>query len=607
MMEFGIKKTSSITIKISPPLWLTWWAYIIYAVLILGLLLALRRYTLIGIKEKHDLILEHLEKEKAEELHQMKLQFFTNISHELRTPLTLITGPLEYLIKTGQGLDYGEREMQYHLIKKNANYLLRLVNQLLDFRRIDRGKMVLQVQKGNIVEFIREITEPFQFIADKRQIQYHIHTEKENIDLWFDPDVIEKTVYNLLSNAFKFTPEHGRISIELEIVPKGKREEWLEIRVQDTGPGIPLEKQDQIFERFYKKSSSPLANKQGTGIGLAFTKKLMELHHGEIQVQSDGKTGSCFKLLLPKQKSAYNKQEIVKESYQVKTKNIDPLAFLNQAIEQEKKEAVAHQIAQSNDAKHLPLLIVIDDNKDIRKFIRQSMEGEYQIIEAENGEEGLKKIQKQTPAMVISDIMMPVMDGIQLCQTLKSDPQTSHIPVILLTAKSSDDSELQGLNIGADAYIRKPFRMDILKVKTQNIIRTRQELKNRFRREILLEPEEVTVTSTDEIFLKKAMDIVEEHMGDPDFNVENMVKEIGMSRSQLYLKLKALTDQSTSEFIRTVRLKRAVQLLGKSDMTVKEIMYMTGFNTASYFSKCFKKQFGVLPSEYLKKEQEKSI
>lgn len=597
---------SSIRISISPPFWLTWWAYTAYALLIIGLLAAFRRYTIIGIKEKHDLVLEHLEKEKAEELHQMKLQFFTNISHELRTPLTLISGPLEYLIKSGQGLDYDQRENQYRLIHKNANYLLRLVNQLLDFRRLDQGKMKLAVQKSDVVAFIQEITEPFQFISNKRQISYNILSKQPQIDIWFDPDVLEKTIYNLLSNAFKYTPERGRITIGIDVLPqesiKGNPKTskgLVEIRVLDTGPGIPIKKQRQIFDRFYKSPQTEAVNKSGTGIGLAFTKKLVHLHHGSIKVESKPGTGSCFIIQLPMGRSIYRKQEIAKRPSPIFTGAFDPLSYLSDSPDIDLGDNAEAMRSREAD---LPLLLVIDDYEDIRSFIQQSLKQEFRILEAEDGTQGLELVHAHSPDMIISDVMMPGVDGIELCQRLKTDPKTSHIPILLLTAKSSEESELTGLTVGADAYVRKPFNIDLLKARMNNILSQRQELKNKFRREILLEPETVTVTSADEVFLKKAMDIVEEHMGDPDFSVESMVREIGMSRSKLYLKLKALTDQSTSEFIRSVRLKRAVQLLEKSDMTVKEIMYMTGFNTASYFSKCFKKQFGVSPSDYLKKE-----
>ncbi len=598
---------SKITIHISPPIWRTWGAYIFYFILLVGLFAAIRRYTIIGIKEKHQLVLEHLEKEKSEELHQMKLQFFTNISHELRTPLTLILGPLDYLVKSGKHLDFQHRSQQYHLIQKNAHFLLRLVNQLLDFRKLDQGKMSLQVQQGDIVDFIGEITEPFQFIAQKKQITFLLPSQSQGIEAWFDPDIIEKVVYNLLSNAFKFTPDGGEISIEMDVMnqtPKGKtsqRNEWIELRIKDSGPGIPTEKKDRIFERFFTSAQADTSASQGTGIGLAFTKSLVELHHGEIWLESECGKGAHFVVSIPGWKKNYKKEEMGhSETYIGKNVYSDPATwlpseiFVGQGNKENLQKVEAREVG-------LPLLLLIDDNQDIRTFMRQSLGSNFQIIEAADGVEGLELALEHLPDLIISDVMMPVMDGLSLCSRLRSNPRISHIPFILLTAKSSEENELEGLKNGADAYVRKPFNMDVLEAQIQNILNQRQELKTRFRRELLMEPEEVTIASVDEEFLKRAMEIVEEHMGDPDFNVETMVKEIGMSRSKLYLKLKALTDQSTSEFIRSVRLKRAVQLLEGGGLNVKEIMFMTGFNTASYFSKCFKKQFGVSPSEYLKR------
>lgn len=596
---------AKISITIAPPYWKTWYAYMLYGVLLLGFLIAVQLYTIIGIKDKHALVLEHLENEKTQELNQLKLQFFTNISHELRTPLTLISGPMDYLIKSGKGLDYHEREYQYQLIKKNSNYLLRLVNQLLEFRKMDRGKIQLQVQEGEIETFIREISEPFQFIAQKKQISYEIQAEAMNKQVWFDPGIIEKILYNLLSNAFKFTPKGGSVKVFLSgnsaAEARSKKEgtfDRLTIQIIDTGPGIDTKNQTKIFERFYKGKQKDEFNKGGTGIGLAYTKSLVELHKGSIQLNSTVGQGSTFLVSLPVRKKDYEKSEIRDSRLKVSQVANDPLTYLTDTILEEDPREI--QVETSNLFKSgLPYLLIIDDNKDIRRFIQTAFSASYNIVEAENGAEGLTLANEIIPDLIICDVVMPIMDGIEFCETLKTEAKTSHIPVILLTANSSEEVEIEGLKLGADAYIRKPFNLEKLKLRMQNIIKQRLELKDRFRKQILLEPEEVTVTSTDEIFIKKAMDLVEEHMADPEFNVENMVQEIGMSRSKLYLKLKAITGQSSSEFIRTVRLKRAVQLLESSDLTVKEIMYMTGFNTASYFSKCFKKQFGIPPSEYV--------
>ncbi|WNJ20070.1 two-component regulator propeller domain-containing protein [Pontibacter sp. G13] len=600
-----------IEIYVAPPWWQTWWAFAIYGLIVLVLLLAFRRYTIIGIKEKHDLVVEHLEKEKAEELQQLKLQFFTNISHELRTPLSLISGPMDFLLKSGQDMDYNQRERQYQLIQKNTHYLLRLVNQLLDFRKLDQGKMKLKVRRGNLNGYINEITEPFQFIANKKEIDFTIHKESEEMDAWFDPDILEKTMYNLLSNAFKFTPVGGKISVEIiERKQETSRMKslvapnWVEIRIRDNGPGISPENREQVFERFFKASQPSKNNKSGSGIGLSYTRELVELHHGSIYLEDQPSGGACFVVKFPKDKKRYKSDEIAAGNQPIVAMPIAPVGLWDED-EPDREEITAVVTPQGES--HLPVMLVIDDHQDIREFIRSSMEGSYQILEAEDGAAGLELALEHSPDLILSDVMMPVMDGFQLCQELKSDPRTSHIPIIMLTAKSSEESEFEGLTVGADLYIRKPFNLDMLKLNIQNILQARAEQQKRFKREVLLSPEAISVTSTDEVFLKKAVEIIEEHMTDPDFNVEALVKEIGMSRSKLYLKLKALTGQTSSEFIRTVRLKRAVQLLETSDLTIKEIMYMTGFNTASYFSKCFKKQFGMVPSEYVKKQAQAPV
>lgn len=599
---------ASISIHIAPPFWKTGTAYFLYTVLLIGFLVAIQLYTVIGIKEKHALVLEHMENERVEELHQLKLQYFTNISHELKTPLTLISGPMDYLINSGKGMGYEEREHQYHLIRKNTNYLLRLVNQLLEFRKLDRGKTQLKVQMGEIEAFIKEISEPFQFVAKKKQINYQIKSIDLKKRIWYDQGIIEKVLYNLLSNAFKFTPKGGKIEVELSIEndkrgkksPNSERGDILKVRVSDTGPGIPLENQERIFERYFNDPQSAGFLADGTGIGLSYTKSLVELHKGSIQLESEEGAGANFTVSLPVDRHSYFTSEVLEDEKR-------PLSRPNRTVQEfaefiEDEDPRERRSDNSDQYERgLPYLLLVDDSKDIRDHIRTSLEGKYNLLEAENGEEGLKIANEMIPDLIVSDIMMPIMDGIEFGKALKMDAKTSHIPIIMLTGKSSEESEIEGLKIGVEAYISKPFNMEKLKIHLENILKQRTELNERFRKQILLEPEKVTVTSTDEVFLSKAMALVEEHMADPDFNVENMVQGIGMSRSKLYLKLKALTGQSTSEFIRTIRLKRAVQLLESSDLTVKEIMYMTGFNTASYFSKCFKKQFGVSPSDFVSK------
>lgn len=585
-------------IRIVPPFWRTHVAYGIYGLLALGLLWLFWRYTFIRTTEKHQLQLEHMEKEQYEELQRVKLEFFTNISHEFRTPLTLIKGPLEYLQKSGGNLGQKAVQEQYTLMHKNTNYLLRLVNQLLDFRKINQGKMRLVVRNTDIIAFIKEVIEPFQFLALKKMIHLEIESSHKNLLSWFDHEALEKIINNLLSNAFKFTPENGNIKISIGL-ENFHRLDYVSIRIKDSGEGIEKDKLEEIFRRFYVEKKGKKVNPEGMGIGLSFTKDLVELHQGRIEVTSEPGGGTEFTILLPAKKESYlNVDEITckeasENDFLVRSSVTESFAIgIND-------ELVDESLSKSRSK--LPVLLIVDDNPDIRSFIGKSLENQYTICEAENGKQGLELANKVVPNVILSDVLMPVMDGIEFCNAVKTKEETSHIPIIMLTAKSSEESKLEGLKTGADDYLTKPFNMELLKLKLANIVKQRNELRKRFNRDIAIQPSEVTVTSTDEKFLNQAIAIVEKHMMNTDFNVEMMVKEMGLSRSNLYLKFKELTGLSSSEFIRNVRLKRAVQLFENSDLSVKEIMYMTGFNTASYFSKCFKKQFGVIPSEYVSK------
>lgn len=595
---------ATLDIKIIPPWYLTIPAFLCYLVGLLGILYLFRHYELIDIQEKHELTLERINKEKREELNQMKLQFFTNISHELRTPLTLIIAPLEQLMQKSRHFSIEEIQQQYHFMYKNSKYLLRMVNQLLDFRKLDQGKMNLTARQGDIVAFIKEIVEPFQFLANKQRINFEFRSEEVGMFMWFDPTFVEKIVYNLLSNAFKFTPAGGTIRVELEETTppatlKSKSKHFIKISVADSGPGMSRSVAKKIFQRFFKEGGKE-ENKDGAGIGLAYTKSLVERHYGKIDLKTKKGKGTTFLAILPMDREAFSKQEINRKPIQQFDKTADPLEYFMPEPINGLRVAEEDNLAEALPADELPLLLFVDDNADIRRFIQDGLKNDFRVIIAENGKIGFEMAIASLPDLIISDVMMPEIDGIEFCQMLKKDMNTSHIPVVLLTAKTTSENEIEGLQTGADAYVKKPFKLEILKMQLLNIHRQRAKLKERFRKEIILQPSEVTVTSADEQFLKRAVDLVEEHMDDSEFNVEALVKDMFISRSKLYLKIKALTGQSTSEFIRTVRLKRAVQLLERSDYTIKEIMFMTGFNTASYFSKCFKQQFGMVPSEYVR-------
>ncbi|WP_111706395.1 hybrid sensor histidine kinase/response regulator transcription factor [Lutibacter citreus] len=603
-------------VNIIPPFWSTDFANFIYILLFFGGLILFRRFTIIRSTKKHDLELEHLEKENYEEVQRLKLEFFTNISHEFRTPLTLIKGPLDYLKKLDDQTISKDVREQHELMSKNTNYLLRLVNQLLDFRKMDKGIMELKIGNSDIVKFINVVGEPFQFLSHKKNIDFQINATKESIKAWFDPDAVEKIANNLLSNAFKFTPKGGSISVEIcegkdFIHPKGKEtnidgNNYIVIQVKDSGPGIPKHRINIIFERFYVDRDFRKINSEGSGIGLNFTKKLVELHNGVIDVVSDEGLGTNFIVWIPREKRAYESKKGVSFSTEEESKT-----FITDTNAQTHITGVLDDIVDENIIKKrskLPVVLVVDDNADIRSFVKKGLKDKFDIYEAENGLRAFELANKLMPNVIVTDILMPVMDGIEFCDKIKTTQETSHIPVIMLTAKTSEEWEIEGLKTGADAYIRKPFDMEVVELKIKNILKHREELRKRFNREITLQPNEVTVTSTDEKFLQESIEIVEKHMMDSDFSVEILVKEMALSRSTFYLKIKELTGLSTGEFIRNIRLKRAMQLLEKSNLSVKEIMFMTGFNTASYFSKCFKKQFGVIPSKYVsqfKKTNEK--
>ncbi|MGY6649718.1 hybrid sensor histidine kinase/response regulator transcription factor [Wenyingzhuangia sp. IMCC45574] len=613
----GVWDTTPVQLKInvSPPFWKTNFAKFIYIFFIVALLWAFRRFTIIKTTKKYALEFEHMEKEKKEELNKLKLEFFTNISHEFRTPLTLINGPLEYLLNNGDNISAAEARVQYKLMKKNTGYLLRLVNQLIDFRKMDRGKLALNIIKGDISEFLKEVGEPFQFLGTKKNIDFKVLHTKSNLDTWFDPDAVEKIVNNLLSNAFKFTPEEGTIRLEVMDAIDFKESkdisdgvilnDFILIKVQDSGSGIPTHRINHIFERFYMEVDKLKMNTKGSGIGLSYTKNLVDLHQGVIRVKSSADKGTCFYVWLPKTKNAYKN----KEGISIKNENefvgeVGKLYTEPQAIEL--IDEITDQSISRRRSK-LPVLLVVEDNEDIRLFLKKGLGNQYYIYEAENGERGFEMAKKYAPNIIITDVMMPVMDGVEFCNNIKTSIETSHIPVLMLTAKISQESEMIGLKNGADGYVRKPFDIELVELKLKNILKFRDDLRKKFTREIRLKPTDVavkpvdvTVTSTDEKFLQKVIDIIEKNMMNTEFSVESLVKEMYLSRSNIYLKVKELTGLTTSALIRNIRLKRAMQLLTDSNMAVKEIMYMTGFSTASYFSKCFKKQYGYIPSDYVK-------
>ena len=537
--------------------------------------LQLQRETFLKIKET----------EKLQELDRIKTNFFTNISHEFRTPLTLILGPLEKLMSENKDENI---QPQYELIHKSADNLLKLINQLLDLSTIDAGKMKLNIAKVDAINFIKGITASFRPLANIKNIQLGFSSNLEQLDTFFDKDKFEKIISNLLSNAIKFTNEKGKIYISVSI----NSNEIIEIVVEDNGIGIPEAELQNIFNRFSKVENSHVVG--GTGIGLALVKELVELHKGTISVESEFDKGSKFRINLPLKIEYYKNLQTdnASQKEKIKQREIPAEENVNEAIEKHK-----HDFENSED--NVPIVLIVEDENDIRNFIKENLGKDYKILESENGKDGFQKSVEHIPDLVVSDIIMPEMDGIVLCKNIKTDERTSHIPVILLTAKSSVENKLEGLETGADDYLTKPFNISELKIRISNLIEQRKKLRERFRKEILLEPKDIAVASADERFLHRVSDIIEKHMSDYNFTVDNFASEIGMSRMQLHRKLNAVTGQAASDFIRNCRLKRAAKLLKGKHGNIGEIAYDVGFNNPSYFSECFKKLFGVLPSEYI--------
>ncbi len=575
-------------IKVLPPWWLTWWAYLIYAALFGALLYGVRRFTLFRANLKNAVKMERLEKEKLEEINQMKLLFFTNISHELKTPLTLIISPLEELIKN-RSTD-NTLQNTFSRMHRNAAKLLTMINQLLDIRKTEAGLMKLEVGEGNLVQFVGEVVISFRELARQKNIDLLFNPEKKLVRVWFDPDQLEKVFYNILSNAFKYTPENGKIIVE---IAEDALSNTVQIRISDTGKGIAPDKIAYIFDRFYQAEEHHEQGAQGgTGIGLSLAKSVVEQHHGEIGVESEPHKGAIFTVKIPLGSDHFTATE--KKNNFTSGEN---LAEYSVVPETETPAGLIPRSAVRSDG-NKPVLLLVEDNHDIRTYLRESLLNEYQIEEADNGDEGLDTALRITPDLVICDISMPGMDGIELCRHLKTRIETSHIPVILLTARTALIFKIDGLETGADDYITKPFNLNLLRLRIRNLIESRQKLREKFSRNLQLHPTEVALPSLDEAFIKKVMDILEENLEDSDFSIDELAHKLLMSRMQVYRKLKALTDQTPNELIRTIRLKRAAQLLKSGQFTVAEVTYKVGFQDLKYFRERFKEEFGVNPSEY---------
>jgi signal transduction histidine kinase/ligand-binding sensor domain-containing protein/DNA-binding response OmpR family regulator len=598
---------TSVTIIITPPWWKTNWVYGLYLLLIVSLIYGIYRFQMNRIKMTHQLEMEHLHAEKLEEVDRMKSHFFANISHEFRTPLTLILGPMERLLTRYVDED---SHQELKIMQRSALRLHRLINQLLDLSKLEAGRMTLQVRQENIINLLRSFVQAFESQAKMKNIQLFFKADRNNISGYIDREKLETIVNNLLSNSFKFTPEGGKVTVKMfnphSISPlyirgeKGGAVRCIQISVSDTGSGIPADSLPHIFDRFYQADNSYTRDEEGSGIGLALTKELVEFHKGKISVSSELGKGTTFIIWLPLAKEYYTAEEIV-DLDEADDRGNRRLETGDRKLEifpesNRRERPIGKKIKASR--KSLPIVLIVEDNADMRTYIRTNLENAYRIIEAEDGEKGFKKSATALPDLVISDVMMPKMDGFQLCAKLKTDQRTSHIPVVLLTARAAAEDRIGGLETGADDYIIKPFNARELLVRVRNLIEQRRKLRERYRKEGILKPQDIAVTSTDQKFLQRALEIIESHFSDENFGVEAFGREIGMSRVQLHRKLRALTDHSTGQFIRTLRLNRAARLLAKHHGNVTEVAYEVGFKNLSYFAKCFHEQFGVNPHAY---------
>lgn len=572
---------TSVKIHILKPYWLKWWAFVIYAVILLVLFYLFRKYTIAWERLKANLKFEKLTHEKDTELYNLKQQFFANISHEIRTPVTLILSSINRLFDRGELLEREQIKAAY-IIRRNSNSLLQLVNELLDIRKFETNEITIKITKNELVSYCKEIFLSFSEIASDRNINYTFISEENNISLWFDKNQLEKVIYNLLSNAFKFTAKGGVIKFKII-----KEKEVLSIIIEDSGVGIAESQMSEIFKRFYQVKNKGINEESGFGLGLSISKEIIELHKGEITVISKENEGSIFEVKLLRGKQHFPDSLIG-----------DSRVLINEDIlvKDDKQNALKKENEKET-------ILIVEDNIEIQDFLKEFLKDDYDILQAFNGEEGLKIATKKIPDLIISDVMMPIVDGIEFTKKLKLNTNTSHIPIIILTAVTSVKNKMEGFETGADAYITKPFNEALLKTRINNLLNSRKLLREKFRNENILTPKELAISSTDQIFLEKLYKSVEANLETNNLKAESISKEIGMSHSVIYKKIKALTGLSYIEFIREYRLAIARRLIEDLGYSVTDACFKVGYSDRKYFSKLFKQKFDKNPSEFLSKKQ----
>ncbi|MHA6247449.1 hybrid sensor histidine kinase/response regulator transcription factor [Pontibacter sp. CAU 1760] len=584
--EEGIR----MAIEVLAPIWLTPQAYILYALLAVLLLWLVHRVMLQQAKAKLVLEQERREASQMHELDLMKIRFLTNVSHEFRTPLSLILAPVERLLKTTENKD---QLQQFEMINRNAKRLLNLVNQLLDFRKIEVEELSLYPSEGNVVKFVEGTVKSFSELSEKKNITLTFKSNVEALQVSFDMDKLEKILFNLLSNAFKFTPDYGNIHVSLNCFDNDSSSEGikiLELKVKDTGIGIARENHQKVFERFFRDVVPGSMVNQGSGIGLSITQEFVKIHGGIITLDSAPNMGSCFTVTIP-----------VKEMLPNPADKVDSLLSADKVA-----PAGIEKPVSGSGHDNAPLVLLVEDSEDFRLYLRENLKDHFTIIEARDGKEGWQKALAHLPDLIVSDLMMPEVNGIDFCRKVKADSRTSHIAFVLLTAHASEDKMLDGLNIGANDYITKPFSFEILLSRIRNLITQREQLQKVFEKKISVQTSEEKIVSLDDKLIQKAIKVVEDNLANTDMSVEMLSRELGVSRVHLYKKLVAITGQSPVEFIRKIRLQHAAQFLEKSQLTVAEVAYKVGFNNRKYFTKYFKDEYKILPSQYAESRQPNS-
>lgn len=595
-------------IIITPPWYASWWAKLLYALSGLLLCWTIINYIRIRLQRKREL----MESQHAQDINEAKLQFFINISHEIRTPMTLIITPLEKLLRNCKE---PELHNTYLMIYRNGQRILQLINQLMDIRKIEKGQMKLHFCDTNLVTFINSLISDFQIVARQKQIELTFNPEAEEINAWIDPDNFDKVLNNLLANALKFTPEKGQITISLRrgentACATSPLRKYVEIQVKDTGIGLDEKQKEHIFERFYQISNTTTHNLGGTGIGLHLTRSLVLLHHGDITADNntDG-SGSTFTIQIPSGCEHLTEEEMNQPAASSiiipAIESIDPAA--TSCVEAEIRQEMKKETIKKRVKTNLNILIV-DDEKEIQQLMQEELSNEYKIATCSNGKEAYEYILSHSVDLIISDIMMDEMDGFTLCKKIKQNTNINHIPIILVTAKEGSENQVEGLELGADAYLTKPFHIEVLRSIISNLLKNRRLLKNKFSgsQEQADKIQQISIKSADEALMSKIMEVINRNLSEPNLSVEMLAQEVGLSRVHLHRKLKELTSLSTRDFIRNIRMQQAAQLLKEKKQSISEVAYAVGYNNLSHFSSSFKEMYGISPKDYMQTNLQKN-